>query len=100
MEPWVQALISFLCALAASSGFWAYIQKKSDKKDAKSTLLMGIAHYKIIEMGTRYIERGSITRDEYENLCTYLYEPYRAMGGNGTAEKVMREVDKLKMTSN
>ena len=100
MDPWLQTLISIVCALAASSGFWAYIQKKSDRKDAKSTLVMGIAHYKIVEMGTRYIDRGNITRDEYENLYTYLYEPYRAMGGNGTAEKIMREVDKLPMTSN
>lgn len=95
MEPWIQMIITVICSVVASSGFWAYIQKKSDKKDAKSTLVMGIAHYKIIEMGMRYIERGSITRDEYENLYVYLYEPYRAMGGNGTAEKVMREVDKL-----
>ena len=42
-----------------------------------------------------YVERGYITQDEYENLRVYLYEPYEKMGGNGSARRVMLEVDKL-----
>ena len=33
--------------------------------------------------------------DEYENLNTYLYEPYKKLGGNGSALRVMQEVNKL-----
>ena len=44
-----------------------------------------------------YIERGEITRDEYENLHDYLYVPYQKMGGNGSAARVMAEVEKLKI---
>jgi hypothetical protein len=43
----------------------------------------------------RYIERGWITQDEYENLHDYLYKPYEEMGGNGSAKKVMQEINKL-----
>lgn len=42
-----------------------------------------------------YIERGWITQDEYENLNDYLYKPYEKMGGNGSAQKIMLEVNKL-----
>ena len=42
-----------------------------------------------------YLDRGYITRDEYENLYQYLYKPYKKVGGNGSAEHIMNQVDKL-----
>jgi hypothetical protein len=33
--------------------------------------------------------------EPYENLRVYLYEPYERMGGNGSAKRIMQEVDKL-----
>ena len=42
-----------------------------------------------------YIERGYITKDEYENFFTYLYEPYVENGGNGSGSKVAKELGKL-----
>ena len=59
-------------------------------------MLLGLAHDRIVYLGTIYIERGYITNDEYENLNTYLYLPYAKMGGNGTAKRVMQAVDRLK----
>ena len=50
---------------------------------------------RIMYLGMRYIDRGWITQDEYENLNTYLYEPYKKLGGNGSALRVMQEVNKL-----
>ena len=58
-------------------------------------MLVGLAHDRIIHLGMAYVERGYITQDEYENLRVYLYEPYEKMGGNGSARRVMLEVDKL-----
>lgn len=46
-------------------------------------------------LGTAYLSRGYITIDEYEDLQKYLYSPYEAFGGNGMAEKVMKEVQEL-----
>lgn len=60
-------------------------------------MLIGLGHDRIVYLGGVYIERGYITKDEYENLNDYLYLPYSAMGGNGTAKKVMEEVEKLPM---
>lgn len=90
--------LTVVCAVIASSGFWTYIQKRSEKKDVKTRMLVGLAHDRILFLGMNYVERGYITRDEYENLYEYLYRPYEKMGGNGSAKRVMHEVNKLPMT--
>lgn len=95
MEPWLQMVITIVCSVMASSGFWAYVQARKDKKDNKTKLLIGLAHDRIMSLGMDYIKRGYITRDEYENLHDYLYAPYVAEGGNGSAKRVMLEVEKL-----
>lgn len=95
MEPWLQMVVTIVCAVIASSGFWAFIQRKNENKDVKSQMLIGLAHDRIIFLGMKYIERGWISQDEYENLHDYLYKPYEKLGGNGSAQKVMIEVNKL-----
>ena len=95
MPQFVETLITVLCAVLASSGFWALMQKLTDKKDAKTQMLIGLAHDRILFLGMSYVQRGYITKDEYENLYDYLYKPYLKMGGNGSAKRVMGEVDKL-----
>lgn len=97
MTTWIEMIITIICSVLASSGFWAYIQKKHESKDVKTQVLLGLGHDRIVYLGLKYIERGSITQDEYENLRDYLYEPYRKLGGNGTAEKIMKEVEKLEI---
>lgn len=95
MPQFVETLVTVLCAVLASSGFWALMQKLTDKKDARTQMLVGLAHDRILYLGMSYVQRGYITKDEYENLCDYLYKPYLKMGGNGSAKRVMGEVDKL-----
>lgn len=58
-------------------------------------MLVGLAHDRIITLGMDYISRGYITHDEYENLYKYLYQPYKELGGNGSAERIIMEVNKL-----
>ena len=95
MGIWIQMMLTIIGSVVASSGFWAYIQKKLEKKDIKTMMLIGLAHDRIIYLGMSYIERGWITNDEYENLHDYLYKPYEQMGGNGAAKRIMNEVQKL-----
>lgn len=95
MEPWIQILITIISSVIASSGFWAYITRYVDRKDVKTEMLIGLGHDRIVYLGMTYIERGYITQDEYENLFEYLYKPYEKMGGNGSAKRIMNEVNKL-----
>ena len=92
-----EMFVTILCSVLASSGIWTLIGKRMDKKDAKTKMIIGLAHDRIITLGMAYIERGWISNEEYEDLKRYLYEPYKQLGGNGTAERVMMTVDKLPM---
>lgn len=95
MESWVQIILTVFSSVLASSGLWAYIVKRAEKKDIKTQMLIGLGHDRIMYLGMCYIERGRITQDEYENLYEYLYKPYELMGGNGSAKRIMKEVEKL-----
>lgn len=95
METWLQMGITIICSVLASSGFWAWVVKRSERKDVKTEMLIGLGHDRILYLGSKYIERKYITLDEYENLYEYLYKPYEKMGGNGSARRIMNEVNKL-----
>ena len=91
----LQMIVTIICAVLASGGFWAYMQSVDTKNNSQAQMLLGLGHDRIVYLGMKYIERGNITKDEYENLYEYLYKPYSALGGNGSAKKVMEEVNKL-----
>lgn len=95
MNPYLQTAITVICSVLASSGFWAWMMSRRDKKDARTKMILGLGHDRIVFLSMKYIERGWITQDEYEDLNKYLYAPYQEMGGNGTAERLMLEVKKL-----
>jgi hypothetical protein len=91
----LELIVTFVAAILASSGFWIFMEKRTDSKDLSRRLLIGLAHDRIVYLCLLYIERRCVTQDEYENLIEYLYKPYREMGGNGTAERLVAEVNKL-----
>ncbi len=95
MNEWLKTAVTVLVTLLGSAGFWGYLEARRSKKSANTRLLVGIAHDRIVFLGMKYVERGYITRDEYENLNDYLFEPYSEAGGNGSAKRVMEEVRKL-----
>lgn len=66
MESWIQVALTVFSSVLASSGLWTYLQRRNEQK-----------------------------QDEYENLRVYLYEPYAKLGGNGSAKRIMQEVDRL-----
>ena len=92
-------IVTVVVAIFASSGFWAFllaiIQKRMEKKDAKTQMLLGLGHDRIVSKAEQYLTRGWVTTEEYEDLNDYLFKPYEKMGGNGTAAKLMNDVKKL-----
>ena len=95
MDSRLQIFVTIICSVIASSGFWTCMKKITDKKDVKTQMLIGLAHDRIVWLGMQYVDRGWITQDEYENLYEYLYKPYEKMGGNGSAKRIMQEVNNL-----
>lgn len=94
-DEWLQMLITIFASVMASSGFWAIVARRRDIKDAITQLTLGLAHDRIIHLGMTYVDRGWITKDEYEDFEKYLVTPYSTFGGNGLADKVWGEVKRL-----
>lgn len=92
-------LITIIVAVFASTGFWQFVQwlaqKRTSVKTAEERLLLGIAFKEINELCRHYISVGSISAEEYKELNKYLFTPYKELGGNGTAERLMKEVERL-----
>lgn len=99
MHPWVTAGMPLVVALIASSGFWAFVGRKLNRRGATNRLLLALAYDKLITQGVGYIERGSVSKDELEDYRKNLWEPYKELGGNGVAEQVVRQVDNLPVTT-
>ena len=94
IELW-KLIVAVVVAIFGSTGFWTWVNNKGKNKTNEAKLLIGIAYRSIISQAEKYIKRGYITTDEFNELNHYLYEPYKNMGGNGTVEKLMDEVRKL-----
>lgn len=102
MDAFADVLVlATLCATIASfaGGFFAFVKAKDKKHDNNVKLLMGLAHDKLMVLGIQYVDQGWITTDEYDDLRMYLYEPYVALGGNGTASRIWAAVDQLPIRS-
>lgn len=95
MQHWIELIVTIICAVFSSNGVWALIEKRREKKDSKVRMILGLGHDRIIHLCKFYLEQGWISTDDFENLYEYLYLPYKAMGGNGTAQKLMERVEKL-----
>lgn len=89
-----QIILTIVTALLASSGLWAFLGKKLERNNSERELLVGIGHIELVFFGMQYIERGWITRDEYETMQC-LYKPYIKLGGNGSGTKIMKELENL-----
>jgi len=94
-NTFITIVVSVVTTFGASSGFWAYVMSRRSLKSATTKLLMGLAYDRITYMGMKFIEQKIIYKDEYEDFRRYLYEPYKELGGNGTADRIMAEIAKL-----
>ena len=91
---WLQIIVTILTSVLASSGLWAFLGSRLDRHSAEKEMLLGIGHIELVFFGMQYIERGWITKDEYETMQG-LYDPYKKLGGNGSGTKIMSEIEKL-----
>ena len=101
MTPFAQTLatvvVSVVVAVIGSTGFWSWLSHRREQKSAQALMLMALGHDRIMALSTKYVERGYITADEYENLLG-LYEPYAEMGGNGSGTRMVEACKALPIT--
>jgi hypothetical protein len=96
---WIETLITIIGSVFASSGLWTLILYKTKQKDTGLLMTRGMAHYQIIEEGQKYIERGWITHEEYDDFMKYLGNPYLESGSNGLAKKIIDDISELPFKS-
>lgn len=97
-------IITLLVAVFASTGFWSFLQawinNRSKSKTSEQKLILGLAFIEIVKKCEAYIQRGWIDSEEYKELNHYLFEPYQQMGGDGTAQRLIKEVENLPIKAN
>lgn len=91
----VEIIVIVFTTSISSSGLWAWFTSRSNKKSAASRMLLGLGHDRIVTLALIYIKRGNISSEEYNDLAKYLFAPYKDLGGNSTAQRLMDEVNKL-----
>ncbi len=91
----LQSLVTLILGIGGWGGLWTWLQRRDRTRAATDRLQRGLAYREIVRTGIAYIERGWVTVDEYEEFRLYLYEPYKALGGNGVTERIMAEVTNL-----
>ena len=89
-----QIVITIITATLASTGLWTFLGNRVERSTAEKELLVGIGHIELVFFGLQYIERGWLTKDEYETMQD-LFKPYVKLGGNGSGTKIMKEIEKL-----
>ena len=88
-----------ITTLLGSSGIWMRAKTRSDRNHSEDQLLLEVAKNQLTVLGRTYLERGYITMDEYEEYEAE-YKLYSALGGNGLAKRVFKQVDDLPMMPN
>lgn len=86
-------------ALLGGSGIWAWARTRSERNDSEDKLLLQVAKNQLVSQGRKYLKRGYITMDEYEEYESE-YKVYSALGGNGLARRVFKQVDDLPIMPN
>lgn len=86
-------------ALLGGSGIWAWAKAKSERSDIEDRLLLQVAKNQLVYQGRKYLKRGYITMDEYEEYEAE-FRIYETLGGNGLARRVFKQVDDLPILPN
>ena len=95
-----QVLIAIITAVVSALGtgglctlIMFFVKRYDDKHSTCDTRVSaiedgvkGLLHTEIIEEAEKYRRVGSISFSELDDFEKYLYKPYKALGGNGSAE--------------
>lgn len=106
METVVTIILAVLGSTGVSTIVVACLNRhwqKKDKGDARIDALVNAQKVTMIDrvrwLGSHYINDGEISLEDKENLQA-MHDAYKALGGNGHLDTVMKEVEKLPIAGN
>lgn len=97
---WLIELLSGATGAAIVAGVFSIAQTRKARKDAKGKALRYIMLYIIQERAKQHIKDGSITLEERRSLHHWHDLYHNGLGGNGDADALMAQVDKLPLDTN
>ena len=93
----VAVAITGAYTVLASAGFWSFFTRKAKSKDATEGLVVMLAGDLLYRLGDVYIRRGWIYSEEYKVFHEDIYLPYKELGGNGSVDNIMDQVNRLRI---
>lgn len=92
---WIVDLLSGAAGAALVAGIFSVIQNRKARKDAKAKAIRYIMLYIIQERAKQHIREQSITLEDRRSLHHWHDLYHNGLGGNGDADALMSQVDKL-----
>jgi len=92
---WLVELLSGATGAALVGGIFSLFLSRKARKDAKGKALRYIMLYIIQERAKQHIKDGCITLEERRSLHHWHDLYHNGLGGNGDADALMAQVDKL-----
>lgn len=92
---WLIDLLSGAAGAALVAGIFSMIQNRKARKDAKAKAIRYIMLYIIQERAKQHIREQSITLEDRRALHHWHDLYHNGLGGNGDADALMSQVDKL-----
>lgn len=92
---WLVELLSGAAGAALVAGIFGAVQNRKARKDAKGKALRYIMLYIIQERAKQHIKDGSITLEDRRALHHWHELYHNGLGGNGDADALMAQVDRL-----
>lgn len=92
---WLVDLLGGAAGAALVAGVFGLIQNRKANKDARGKALRYIMLYIIQERAKQHIKDGCITLEERRSLHHWHDLYHNGLGGNGDADALMAQVDKL-----
>ena len=89
------AIVSSSAFTALINGIIAYKREKRQKETGTTAGIRMILYNWTKQLGKQYIERGSITAEELEDLVEMHRIYHDDLGGNGFLDALMRQVNGL-----
>lgn len=88
-----------ITTVLSGPGIWAWAKTRTTRNQSEDRLLLQVAKNQLVTQGRKYLKRGYITMDEYQEYEAE-YQVYSDLGGNGLARRIFEQVDDLPMMPN
>lgn len=97
---WLIDLLSGAAGAALVGCIFSAVQSRKARKDAKSKALRYIMLYIIQERAKQHIRDGCITLEDRRSLHHWHKLYHDGLGGNGDADALISQVDRLPLDTN